>query len=85
MTENTQGAPEEQKQEAIELSAKVDAKGGITWHIPKDLRIAIYLLKHLDVTISKMHAAQIVEGMRREQNSMENIMKPQIVIPKGVI
>lgn len=63
-----------QEPKEIELMAKLDSRGQLVWTIPQDIRIAIYLLKHLDVVISRVHATNLSQAMHEE--SKKQIVKP---------
>jgi len=83
MTEQTQSAKEEKQEQApqganerpeIELSAKIDKDGHLTWRIPKDLRMAFYLNEHLRTMISDMHLRSIAAQIETEKAKKPNII-----------
>jgi len=41
------------------LMAKIDSEGKLTWEIPKDLRVALHLHKHLEIVINKIYEERL--------------------------
>jgi hypothetical protein len=87
MSENTKPAEEqkEQTQEEvkpeIELIARIDKDGRLTWRIPKDLRMAMYLNEHLRTIIADMHLTNIARMMEAGQPKKGNIITSLKGIP----
>lgn len=88
MTDDTKGVPEEQKQEEkkpidiettqkpnIVLTMAINGETGETeWIIPKDLKTAIFMLKHLDMVITDMHRQNVMRQMQAEKAQKPDIM-----------
>jgi hypothetical protein len=58
----------------IELLAKVNKDGHMTWKIPANLQMAMYLNEHLRILIADQHLTRIAQSMVKEKAKKPDII-----------
>ena len=58
------------------LSININAAGQLQWNIPKDMTVALFLIRHLEVIIDKM----IDSKLQRSFEQSQKIIKPGLTV-----